>query len=68
MLIPAIIPYHFYSHHPAFLGRLLLHSLDMGLRFVQPQWSLSLRFYLPLDDVLRDDDLLGGGADVALYF
>jgi hypothetical protein len=44
------------------------HSLDMGLRFAQPQWSLSLRFYLPLDDVFRDRDLLGGGADVALYF
>lgn len=44
------------------------HSLDVGLRFAQPQGSLSLRFHLPLDDVFRDSDLLGGGADLALYF
>jgi hypothetical protein len=44
------------------------HSLDLGLRFAQPRGSLSLRFHLPLDDVFRDSDLLGGAADLTLYF
>jgi hypothetical protein len=44
------------------------HSLDLGLRFAQPRGALSLRFHLPLDDVFRDSDLLGGAADLTLYF
>lgn len=44
------------------------HSLDVGLRFAQPQFALALRFHVPLDDVFRDSDLLGGGADLSLYF
>jgi hypothetical protein len=44
------------------------HSLDVGLRFAQPQWALSVRFHLPLDELFRDNDILGGGADLALYF
>lgn len=44
------------------------HALDLGLRFAEPRWSLAVRFHLPLDDVFRDADLLGGGADLSLYF
>ena len=44
------------------------HSLDLGLQLAQPKWTLSLRFHLPLDDVFRDSGLLGGGADLTLYF
>jgi hypothetical protein len=44
------------------------HSLDVGLRFTEAQWSISARFHMPLDDIFRDDDLLGGGVDLAVYF
>lgn len=45
------------------------HSLDLGLRYADAQWSLGVRFHLPLDDYFRDDlELLGGGADLSLYF
>jgi len=45
------------------------HSLDIGLRYAGAQWSLGARFHLPLDDLFRDDtELLGGGADLAVYF
>jgi hypothetical protein len=44
------------------------HSLDLGLRFAQKRWTLALRFHLPLDDVFRDNGLLGGGADLTMYF
>lgn len=45
------------------------HSLDIGLRYSDARWSLGARFHLPLDDLFRDDtELLGGGADLTLYF
>jgi hypothetical protein len=45
------------------------HSLDVGVRYADAQWSLGARFHLPLDDVFRDDtELLGGGADFTLFF
>lgn len=45
-----------------------LHGLDLGVRYAQAQWSLSARFHLPLDDFLRENDLLGGGVDLSVYF
>lgn len=44
-----------------------VHSLDFGLRYSQPTWSLAARFYLPLDDQYRDIGLLGGGLDFSVY-
>lgn len=45
-----------------------VHSLDLGVRYAQPRWSLSARFHLPLDDFLRENDLLGAGVDLSMYF
>ena len=39
--------------------------IDTGHRTIR---RLAQRFHLPLDDLFRDSDLLGGGADLALYF
>jgi hypothetical protein len=43
-------------------------SLDAGLRYGGRGFAAGLRLFLPLDDDLRNLDMLGVGADVSVRF
>jgi hypothetical protein len=57
---------HFY---PAILhSNETVSSIDVGLRYEGQGFAAGLRIFVPLDDSLRDLDMLGVGADVSARF
>jgi hypothetical protein len=45
-----------------------LYTLDLGLRYHDPTMMAGVRFYLPLSDPLRDQDVIGVGLDIGARF
>lgn len=49
-------------------GENFLHTLDLGIRYHDAGLMLGARLYVPLDERLRDADVLGLGVDLAARF
>lgn len=49
-------------------GENFVHTVDLGMRYHDPGVMFGFRVYLPLDERLRDADVLGLGVDAAVRF
>lgn len=49
-------------------GENFIHTLDLGMRYHDPGVMFGFRVYVPLDERLRDANVLGIGADAAVRF
>jgi hypothetical protein len=45
-----------------------VHTLDVGMRYHDPTTIAGARIYIPLDDQLRDADMLGFALDIGMRF